>query len=88
MQAIIPELVLRPPTEAHFRLDSLSQAAAPAGCQGVWHRYVITQGANTIEGVRAGTLAEVTVVLDATLARLNMRFAKQTTQPRVRTRGR
>jgi hypothetical protein len=78
------------PVEMPFRLDSLRQTAAPAGCAGIWHRYVITQGAgaNTIEGVRAGTLAEVTCVVDAMLERLNLRFAKRTPHPRLRTRKR
>jgi hypothetical protein len=73
---------------APFQLHSIRQSAAPAGCDGIWHRYVITQGANTIEGVRAGTLAEVTPVVEAMLERLNSRFAKQTPNPRLRVRKR
>lgn len=74
--------------QAPFRLDSLHETTAPAGCEGLWYRYVIAQGANTIEGVRAGTLAEVSFIVDAMLARLNMRFAKRTAQPRLRMRKR
>jgi hypothetical protein len=87
-EAAAPSLL----TEMLFRLDSLRQTAAPAGCDGVWYRYVIMQGtgsnSNTIEGVRAGTLVEVTSVVDAMLVQLNLRFAKRTPHPRLRVRKR
>lgn len=56
-----------------FKLESIAKAAAPGGAQGMWHRYVISQGANTIEGVRAGTDAEVTTLLHEMVERLNER---------------
>jgi hypothetical protein len=39
----------------------------------MWHRYVISQGKNTIEGVRAGTDAEVTTLVHDMIERLNER---------------
>jgi hypothetical protein len=63
--------------ESPFRLDSLEAVPAPLGCEGIWQRYVITQGANTIVGMRAGTHSEVSVVLTQYVERLNERFAKQ-----------
>lgn len=67
--AVATELLLEVP----FRLDSLTQAEAPVGSDGVWHRYVITQGANEITGLRAGTQAEVRRLVDEMIERLNER---------------
>jgi hypothetical protein len=61
--------------ERPFKLDSISRTAAPADAEGVWHSYVISQGTNTITGVRAGTQAEVTALLHDMIERLNERRA-------------
>jgi hypothetical protein len=59
--------------EVPFVLNSVTPAAAPTGSDGVWHRYVISQGANEITGLRAGTHAEVTRLVDEMIERLNER---------------
>lgn len=59
--------------ELPFKVDSISRTAAPDGAEGVWHSYVISQGTNTITGVRAGTHAEVTALLQEMIERLNDR---------------
>lgn len=59
--------------ELPFKLESIAKAAAPGGAAGVWHSYVISQGTNMIEGVRAGTHAEVTTLLNDMVERLNER---------------
>lgn len=59
--------------EVPFRLDSISPAPAPPGCEGVWHRYVISQGSNEITGIRAGSQAEVQRLVDEMIERLNQR---------------
>jgi hypothetical protein len=59
--------------ELPFKLDSIAKATAPGGAAGVWHSYVISQGANTIAGMRAGTQAEVTTLLHDLIERLNER---------------
>jgi hypothetical protein len=61
--------------ELPFKVDSISSTAAPAGAEGVWHSYVISQGTNTITGVRAGTHAEVSRLLQDMIERLNERRA-------------
>jgi hypothetical protein len=61
--------------ELPFKVDSICKATTPAGAEGVWHSYVISQGANTITGVRAGTHAEVTTLLHEMIERLNERRA-------------
>jgi hypothetical protein len=61
--------------ELPFKVDSISMSSAPAGAEGVWHSYVISQGTNTITGVRAGTHAEVTTLLQDMIERLNERRA-------------
>lgn len=65
------------PTEAWletpFTLHSVTPAEAPSGAEGVWHSYVIAQGPNQITGLRAGSRAEVTQLVDAMIERLNER---------------
>ena len=61
--------------ELPFKVDSIARTAAPPGSDGVWHCYVISQGTNTITGVRAGTHAEVTTLLHDMIERLNERRA-------------
>lgn len=61
--------------ELPFKLESISKATAPGGAAGVWHSYVISQGANTIAGMRVGTQAEVTTLLHDMIERLNDRRA-------------
>jgi Na+-translocating ferredoxin:NAD+ oxidoreductase RnfG subunit len=61
--------------ELPFKVDSISRATAPAGAEGVWHSYVISQGTNTITGVRVGTHAEVSTLLQDMIERLNERRA-------------
>lgn len=67
--AAVTEAVLEVP----FRLDSISPVPAPEGSDGVWHRYVITQGTNEITGMRAGTRDEVQRLVDEMIERLNQR---------------
>lgn len=62
---------------APFRLDAVEEVPAPQGCVGVWHRYVITQGGNTIVGLRAGIRGEVDAALGSFIERLNARFTGQ-----------
>ena len=59
--------------ELPFKLESIAKAAAPGGAEGMWHRYIISQGTNMIEGVRAGTHAEVTTLVHDMVERLNER---------------
>jgi hypothetical protein len=61
--------------ELQFKLDSISRAATPSGAEGIWHSYVISQGTNTITGIRAGTHAEVSMLLADMIERLNERRA-------------
>jgi hypothetical protein len=60
-----------------FCLESVDEVPAPEGQEGVWQRYVITQGANTIVGMRAGVHSEVSALLAQYVERLNLRFSKQ-----------
>jgi hypothetical protein len=59
-----------------FRIDSITAAPPPEGGEGIWHRYVIVQGTNTICGLRAGTQAEVNLEVIMMVERLNDRFRK------------
>jgi hypothetical protein len=55
----------------------VDEAPAPPGEVGVWQRYVIIQGGNTIVGMRAGPRAEVSLIAAGFVDRLNARFLKQ-----------
>ncbi len=45
-----------------FKLKSIRTERPPAGVEGIgWHRYVITQGDNTIVGHRQGDTRSVTL---------------------------
>lgn len=59
--------------EVPFRLQSITPADAPAGSDGPWFRYVISQGANEITGLRAGSQTEVQRLVDEMIERLNER---------------
>jgi hypothetical protein len=59
--------------EVPFRLASITPADAPDGSQGSWFRYVISQGANEITGLRAGSQSEVQRLVDEMIERLNER---------------
>jgi hypothetical protein len=63
--------------ETPFSLESVTPTAAPAGSAGTWHTYVIVQGENRIVGTRAGTLAEVSILVRDMIERLNERSGKQ-----------
>jgi hypothetical protein len=68
-----------------FTVASISRTAAPKGAEGVWHSYVISQGPNTIAGVRAGTQTEVTMQLNQMVEQLNERRMGKT-RPRSKSR--
>ena len=64
--------------ELPFKVDSISRTDAPKGTEGLWHSYVISQGANTITGIRTGTHSEVAMLLEEMIERLNDRRAGRT----------
>jgi hypothetical protein len=70
--------------ELPFKVDSIARASPPDGGEGVWYSYVISQGTNTITGVRAGTQAEVEALLQEMVERLNER---RVGKHRPKTRG-
>ena len=57
-----------------FKLTSIVKEEPPAGAEGIgWHRYVITQGKNTIVGHRQGSLESETTAVEEILLQLNRR---------------
>lgn len=59
--------------EAPFRVDSIAKVTPPEGSDGMWFKYVISQGTNLISGVRSGAQAEVTSLVGEMVERLNER---------------
>jgi hypothetical protein len=59
--------------EVPFVRTSVAPIAPPEGSEGLWHKYVISQGDNEITGLRAGTLNEVIRHVDELTERLNER---------------
>jgi hypothetical protein len=57
-----------------FTLTSVLKEEPPAGTDGSdWHRYVITQGGNTIVGHRQGSTRSVTLAVEEIVLHLNER---------------
>ena len=57
-----------------FKLKSIRTERPPAGAEGIgWHRYVITQGENTIVGHRQGSIRSVALAVEEIVLRLNER---------------
>ncbi len=57
-----------------FKLSSVLKEEAPAGAEGIgWHRYVITQGGNTIVGHRQGSTSSVRLAVEEIVLQLNER---------------
>ncbi len=57
-----------------FTLTSILKEEPPAGAEGIdWHRYVITQGGNTIVGHRQGSTRSVTLAVEEIVLHLNER---------------
>ncbi len=57
-----------------FELFRLEESKAPGdGVPGTWFRYTITQGKNTITGLRQGSRSDVTDALDEIVVALNER---------------
>jgi hypothetical protein len=64
-----------------YEIVSVHRTEPPPGADGSdWHRYVITQGINTINGCRQGTLEAVTEAVEEIVVQLNGR--------RLNSRGR
>lgn len=88
------------PAIAHpYEIVSVRRAEPPPGADGSdWHRYVITQGTNTINGCRQGTLETVREAVEEIVVQLNGRrlnsrgrvhliiAPKKTTPPAERTK--
>jgi hypothetical protein len=62
-----------PVLDVPFRVDLISDVPAPDGSSDIWQQYVITQGDNTITGLRPGARGEVASQLEEMVARLNQR---------------
>jgi len=73
----MPKIHTESVVEIPFRLDSISPIADPQGGEAIWHRYVITQGENTITGLRPGSRTEVGLQVEQMIERLNERFGKK-----------
>lgn len=61
--------------EQPFLVAEIIRTPAPDGSDSMWHRYVISQGTNTITGMRAGRHADVTLQVESMVERLNLRRA-------------
>jgi len=60
--------------EDGYRIVAIQRADAPSGGVGRdWHKYLITQGINTITGYRRGDAAAVTTEVEKIVAALNER---------------
>ena len=57
-----------------YEIESIRRVKAPPDTEGSdWHRYVIVQGKNTINGYRKGNLSAVTMEVEELVVQLNQR---------------
>ena len=57
-----------------YEIESIRRVKAPPDTEGSdWHRYIIVQGNNTINGYRKGNLNAVTMEVEELVAQLNQR---------------
>jgi hypothetical protein len=70
--------------ETPFRVESIAKTSTPAGSEGTWFQYVISQGTNKITGVRSGSQSEVNMLLEEMVERLNERRAGKMPKPKGR----
>ncbi len=57
-----------------FKLTSILKEGPPTGAEGIdWHRYIITQGGNTIVGHRQGSTRGVRLAVEEIVLHLNER---------------
>jgi hypothetical protein len=57
-----------------FTLKSIMKERPPSGAEGIdWHRYIITQGDNTIVGYRQGSISSVRLAVQEIVLNLNER---------------
>ncbi len=69
-----------------FKLKAIRKERTPAGAEGVgWHRYVITQGDNTIVGHRQGSTRSVALAVEEIVLQLNERRVGTDTRAYVST---
>ncbi len=69
-----------------FKLKLIRKEQPPAGAEGIdWHRYVITQGDNTIVGHRQGSTSSVTLAVEEIVLHLNERRVGTDTRAYVST---
>ena len=69
-----------------FKLTSILKEEPPTGAEGIdWHRYVITQGDNTIVGHRRGSTRSVTLAVEEIVLHLNERRVGTDTRAYVST---
>ena len=66
-------MTMLPVLEVPFQVDLIAEVPAPDGSNDIWQQYVISQGPNTITGLRPGARAEVAAQLAEMVARLNER---------------
>lgn len=61
-EAIEPEVIKKPIAKPKYNVVSIEKIDTPDGMAGdKWHRYIIGQGGGKIEGLKEGTLKEVTL---------------------------
>lgn len=72
--AVVEEEAAKRKIEPKFKVISIEKTATPDGMVGDdWHQYIIGQGTAKIEGLKAGTLKEVTLHAEVFAEDLNGR---------------
>ena len=63
--------------EFRYRIESVEPADTPEGMPaGEWHSYVLVRGNSKIEGLKPGSLRNVTLHAESVIEGLNERYTK------------
>jgi hypothetical protein len=80
-----PEEIVKPIAKPKYLVISIDKIETPNGMTGnKWYRYIVGQGGGKIEGLKEGTLAEVTLHAETFSQDLNTRSTGKLVSPGAR----
>ena len=77
MTSILDDTSENKKPEFKYRIEAVEPTNAPDGMpEGEWHSYLLVRGTSKIEGLKPGSLLDVTQHAESVIEGLNERYAK------------